>query len=281
MSETAQSFIKTGVIGHPISHSKSPLIHNYWIKQHGLNGSYDAIDIAPEALKSGVQGLIDEGYAGFNVTIPHKEAIMALCDEVDGNAELCGAVNTVIIKDGKLYGFNTDSFGFLSNIKQAYPAFDFEEGAAVVIGAGGAARAIVSGLVGHRIPEVILINRTKARAEKIAEDIGLNTDLVEVVDWEERHDALQWANLVVNASSLGMKGQPSLDLNLDKLSENALVNDIVYSPLETDLLKSAKAKGHKTVTGIGMLLHQARPAFQKWYGIMPDVDSALEQLVLK
>lgn len=273
--------IKTAVIGHPIGHSKSPLIHNYWIEKYGLNGTYEAIDIAPDDLKSGIQKLIDEGYKGFNVTIPHKESMLKLCDEIDGNAELCGAVNTVCIKDGKLHGFNTDSFGFLANIKQAYPDFDFEEGAALVIGAGGASRAIVSGLVGHRIPEVLLVNRTKERAEKIVSDIGLNTDLVEAMDWDERNDALQWVNLVVNTTSLGMEGQPELDLDLEKLSDSALVNDIVYNPLETDLLKAANVKGNKTVTGIGMLLHQARPAFQKWYGIMPDVDDTLEQLVLK
>jgi len=272
--------IKTGVIGHPINHSKSPIIHNYWIKKGDLEGSYEAIDIAPENLKTEIQRLVDEGYAGFNVTIPHKEAILELCDEVDGNSEVCGAVNTVVIEDGKLIGHNTDSFGFLTNIKTAQPDFDFEAGAAVVIGAGGAARAVVSGLIGHRIPEVILINRTKERAEKIAKEIGLGTDLVEVVDWDERHDMLQWANLVVNTSSLGMEGQPELDLNLDKLSTDALVNDIVYSPLETQLLKAAKARGNPTVTGIGMLLHQARPSFYEWFGVMPNVDEELERLVL-
>lgn len=276
MSDT----IKTGVIGHPIKHSKSPIIHNYWIEQGNLNGTYEAIDIAPENLKSDIQRLIDEGYAGFNVTIPHKEAVFELCDEVDGNVEICGAVNTVVIEDGKLIGHNTDSFGFLTNIKTAKPDFDFEEGPAVVIGAGGAARAVVSGLIGHRIPEVILVNRTRERAEKIAQDIGLGTDLVEVIDWDERHEALKWANLVVNASSLGMDGQPSLDLNLEELSTDALVNDIVYSPLQTPLLKAAAERGNPTVTGIGMLLHQARPAFYEWFGMMPNVDEELERRVL-
>lgn len=273
-------FIKTGVIGHPIKHSKSPIIHNYWIELGGLNGSYEAIDIAPENLKEEVQRLVDEGYAGFNVTIPHKEAIMDLCEDVDGNAEICGAVNTIVIKDGKLTGHNTDSFGFLTNIREAQPDFNFEESPCVVIGAGGAARAVVSGLIGHRVPEIILVNRTRERAEKIAEEIGLGTDLVEVIDWKERHDALQWANLVVNASSLGMEGQPPLDLNLDKLSTDALVNDIVYSPLETDLLKAAKERGNPIVTGIGMLLHQARPSFYEWFDVMPGVDEELERLVL-
>lgn len=272
--------IKAAVIGHPIKHSKSPLIHNYWIEQGNLNGTYEAIDIAPENLESEIKRLIDEGYAGFNVTIPHKEAVMKLCDEIDGNAEVCGAVNTVVIKDGKLIGHNTDSFGFLTNIKTAKPSFDFEEGPAMVIGAGGAARAVVSGLIGHRVPEIILVNRTRERAETIAEEIGLGTDLVEVVDWDERHEMLQWVNLVVNASSLGMEGQPDLDLNLDKLSKDALVNDIVYAPLETPLLKAASERGNPTVTGIGMLLHQARPAFFEWFGVMPNVDYGLERTVL-
>lgn len=275
-----ETFIKTAVIGHPIAHSKSPLIHNYWIKKHGLSGAYEAIDIAPDSLKEGVQKLIDEGYAGFNVTIPHKESMLDLCETLDANAEICGAVNTVEIIDGKLHGHNTDSFGFLTNIKTHHPAFDFEDCPAVVLGAGGAARAIVSGLVGHRVPEIILINRTREKADQIAEDIGLGTDLVEVMDWEERHDALKWANLLVNTTALGMEGQAPLDINLDELDGEALVTDIVYKPLETDLLKTAKARGNPIVTGIGMLLHQARPAFHKWYGVMPDVDEELERLVL-
>ena len=273
--------IKVAVIGHPISHSKSPIIHQYWIEKYGLKGTYDAIAIAPENLKQGVQTLIDEGYAGFNVTIPHKEEIMKLCDTLDQSAEICGAVNTVVIDDGKLHGFNTDGFGFIANILNAYPDFKFEQGPAFVIGAGGAARAIVSALIGHRAPEVIIANRTKEKAEIIAKEIGLGTDLGEVIDWDDRNDALQWANLVVNTTSLGMKAQPPLGISLDKLSDDALVTDIVYSPLETELLNTAAALGNPTVTGIGMLLHQARPAFHKWFGVMPDVDEELEALVLK
>ncbi|MGB0719588.1 MAG: shikimate dehydrogenase [Bdellovibrionales bacterium] len=272
--------IKAAVIGHPIAHSKSPLIHNHWIEKYRLNGAYEAIDIAPEDLKSDVQTLIDKGYAGFNVTIPHKESIMALCDDIDRSAEICGAVNTVKIKDGKLHGFNTDSFGFLTNIIDTYPDFDFEAGTAIVIGAGGAARAVVSGLIGHRVPKIMVINRTRNRAQKIADDLGFGTDMIEIVDWDDRHDALKWANLLVNTTSLGMDGQPPLDLDLAKLDDDALVNDIVYKPLETKLLKDAKANGNRTVSGIGMLLHQARPAFQHWFGIMPDIDDALLQKVI-
>ena len=275
------AFIKAGVIGHPISHSKSPLIHNYWIEKEGLPGSYEAIDIAPENLKDGVQDLIDQGYSGFNVTIPHKEAMLKLCDQIDLNAQICGAVNTIKIEGDRIIGSNTDSFGFLTNIQSAYPDFEFDDITALVIGAGGAARSIVSGLVGHRSEKVIIANRTRERAETIATEIGLGTDLVETVPWEERNDALENVDLVVNTTSLGMDGQPPLELNLDKLSEKALVNDIVYAPLETELLKNAKALGNRTVTGIGMLLHQARSAFKHWFGIMPDVDEELERLVLK
>lgn len=272
--------IKAGVIGHPIKHSKSPLIHGHWIAQHNLQGTYEAIDIAPENLKEDVQQLIDQGYAGFNVTIPHKETIMELCDEIVGNAKTCGAVNTVVIEDGKIIGHNTDAFGFIANIKQAHPDFDFTSGPAVVLGAGGAARAVVAGLIDEGVPEVILTNRTRARAEKIAEDMSAYTDRISVKDWDDRSEILEGANLLANSSSLGMSGQPALEIDLEKLSADALVTDIVYAPLQTDLLKSAAENGNKTVTGIGMLLHQARPAFKEWFGVMPDVDEDLERLVL-
>jgi shikimate dehydrogenase len=272
--------IKAGVIGHPIKHSKSPLIHGHWIAQHDLQGTYQAIDIAPESLQSGVQLLIDQGYAGFNVTIPHKETIMELCDKIVGNAKTCGAVNTVVIDEGKIIGHNTDAFGFIANIKQAHPDFDFTSGPAVVLGAGGAARAVVAGLIDEGVPEVIITNRTRARAEKIAEDMSAYTDRISVKDWDDRSEILEGANLLANSSSLGMAGQPALEINLDKLSADALVTDIVYAPLQTDLLKAAAENGNKTVTGIGMLLHQARPAFKEWFGVMPDVDEDLERLVL-
>ena len=272
--------IKAGVIGHPIKHSKSPLIHGHWIEQHNLQGTYEAIDIAPENLKDDVQQLIDQGYAGFNVTIPHKETIMELCDEIVGNAKTCGAVNTVVIDGGKIIGHNTDAFGFIANIKQAHPDFDFTSGPAVVLGAGGAARAVVAGLIDEGVPEVIITNRTRARAEKIAEDMNAYTDRISVKDWGDRSEILEGANLLVNSSSLGMDGQPALEIDLEKLSADALVTDIVYAPLQTDLLKAAAENGNKTVTGIGMLLHQARPAFKEWFGVMPDVDEDLERLVL-
>lgn len=271
--------IKTAVIGHPVKHSKSPMIHNYWIKAYKMNGSYEAIDIAPDDLKSGVQRLVDENYAGFNVTVPHKEAVLGLCDDVAHNAEAIGAVNTVVIENGKLRGLNTDSFGFLHNIWDTDPDFEFTDKIAVILGAGGAARAIVSALIGEQIGHVYLLNRTRDRAEIICEEMGFGSDLIKVYDWDKRADILAEADLLVNTTSLGMDGQPPLDISLDKLSEDALVNDIVYAPLHTELLKAAQMRGNDFVSGIGMLVHQARPAFKEWFGLLPDVTEELTDMV--
>ncbi len=264
-------FIKTGVIGHPISHSKSPLIHNYWLEKYGLNGAYKAIDIRPNDLKQDIQKLIDQGYTGFNVTIPHKISIMDLCDEIDDLAKEIGAVNTVTIKDGKLYGTNTDAYGFIQNIKSNEPDFDFKAGKAVILGAGGAANAIAYALIKEGVPEIIITNRTKEKAQKLARGI------IKVTDWEDRNEAIKNANLVINTTSLGMAGQPALDI---ELSNNNLVTDIVYAPLHTDLLKQAQSKNIKIVTGIGMLLHQACRGFELWNGVFPSVTNELEQMVL-
>jgi shikimate dehydrogenase len=274
--------IKAAVIGHPIKHSKSPLIHNYWIEKYGLAGSYEAIDLSPENLESGLKRLIDEGYTGFNFTVPHKQSMLKICDELDNSAKVVGAVNTALVRGGKIHGSNTDSFGFLANITQSEPNFEFDLGPAVVLGAGGAARAVISGLIGMRAPQIILINRTKEKAEALAQDMGFGTDdMIRVVDWEGRAEALDHANLLVNTTSLGMEGQPPLGIDLSQLPSFALVNDIVYAPLYTDLLTAAKGRGNPVVTGIGMLLHQARPAFKEWFGLMPDIDEDLQELVLK
>ncbi len=273
--------IKAAVIGHPIGHSKSPLIHNYWIEKYGLSGSYEAVDIACENLKAGVENLRDKGFAGFNATIPHKEALLDLCDTLDDTARACGAVNTVVFKDGKIRGYNTDAFGFITNIRAAAPDFDFAKGPATVIGAGGAARAVLFGLIEAGVPKIRLANRTRAKAEALVQSLDPQQKVIETLDWDQRHAALDGANFVVNTSSLGMDKQPALELSLDDLPPAALVTDIVYSPLETDLLKNAKARGNQTVTGIGMLLHQARPAFEKWFGVLPDVDETLQERVLK
>lgn len=271
-----KTFIKTGVIGHPIAHTKSPLIHGYWIETYGLQGCYEAIDVPCETLPSHVRGLVDRGYAGFNVTVPHKEMIFDLCDEVDGLAREVGAVNTVVIDDSKLLGTNTDVFGFVQNIKSTAPDFDFTAGRAVVLGAGGAARAVIKGLIDEGVPKILLLNRTREKAETLAQ-----TPNIEVGDWHERSTLLEGANLLVNTTSLGMDGKPALDMNLNALPQTALVNDIVYAPLYTDLLSQARDQGNPIVTGIGMLLHQARPSFERWFGILPTVDEALQDLVLR
>ncbi len=271
--------IKAGVIGHPISHSKSPLIHNYWIAQHGLEGSYEAVDIPCETLEEDVARLVNDGFAGFNVTIPHKEAIYELCDELGETAHQIGAVNTVQIKGGKLIGTNTDVFGFIHNIKSEEPEFRFDSGAAVVLGAGGASRAVIHGLLQEDAPEVIICNRTASKAEVIKGSC-IAPDRVTIAPWDSRDEVLKNAALLVNTTALGMKGRAPLEIDLSLLPQHGLVTDIIYTPLETDLLVQAKSRGNKTVTGIGMLLHQARPAFQAWFGIMPDVTPELREKIL-
>lgn len=267
---------RAAVIGHPIAHSKSPLIHNYWLQKYNIPGNYEALDIAPENLESAVHSLAQDGYIGFNVTIPHKERIFALCDELDAQARAIKAVNTVVIKNGKLHGTNTDIFGFAENIRAVMPDFNFIKGPAVLLGAGGAARAVIYSLLQEGAPEIRLLNRTREKAENLSREFSD----ISIADWDDRMEILSGANLLINATSMGMNGQPPLDLDLSVLPKDALVNDIVYAPLITPLLKAAESRGNPIVTGIGMLLHQARPAFKAWYGIMPDVDEALEKLVL-
>ncbi len=269
--------IKTAVIGHPISHSKSPLIHNYWIEKHGLNGGYQAINIHPDNIRTDVQALVGKGYAGFNVTVPHKIAIMELCDEIDDLAKSIGAVNTVTIKNGRLYGTNTDAYGFIQNIKQNAPDFDFTSGRIVVLGAGGAANAVLYALLQEGAQEIIITNRTREKAQGLA---AFNNKIIKVADWGDRNDICSGASLIINTTALGMTGKPPLTIDISGADNNALVTDIVYSPLQTDLLKQAQSHGFQTVTGIGMLLHQARPAFKLWHGVMPEVDKTLEKLVL-
>ncbi|PCJ99039.1 MAG: shikimate dehydrogenase [Zetaproteobacteria bacterium] len=271
------TFIKTAVIGHPIGHSKSPFIHNYWIEKYGLSGSYEAIDVPVDNLKQCAADIIKNGFSGFNVTLPHKISIMSLCDQIDDQGMAIGAVNTVTIKDGKLYGTNTDAYGFIQNVKRSAPDFDFTNGRAVILGAGGAANAIIYALLQENVPEIFIANRTKEKAEKLA---ALNPDKINAIDWALRHDVLDNANLIINTTSLGMAGNPPLDINLRAAPAHALVTDIVYAPLMTDLLTRAKASKLRIVTGIGMLLHQARPGFELWNGVLPEVSEELEQLVL-
>lgn len=263
--------IKAAVIGHPVSHSLSPLIHRHWFNKYAVEGDYHAINIAPDELGARVRDLKAQGYAGFNVTVPHKQTIMALCDAVDSTAQAIGAVNTVVIEGGRITGRNTDAFGYIENIRQEAPRFDFRRGPALVLGAGGAARAVIHGLREAGVPEIMLANRTRENADIIAHDF----ENVRVIDWQMRDKACNDAHLLTNTTVLGMTGQHELDIDISSLPATALVCDIVYKPLMTRLLQQAQARDLQIVTGIGMLLHQARPAFAAWTGIMPEVTPAL------
>ena len=270
--------IRAGVIGWPIQHSLSPRVHVFWLNEHGIDGSYEAIAVKPENVSRSLKNLSDDGYAGINITVPHKEAALTCVDEADGFARRTGAVNTVVVKsDGTLHGTNTDGFGFLENLKNGAPNFQPKQGTAVILGAGGAARAIVVALIDAGVPEIKLVNRTLGRADALADQIG---GPITTVPWQNRTAVLADAALLVNTSTLGMQNQPPLDLNLAGLPKETLVTDIVYAPLETELLKAARLQGNATVDGLGMLLHQARPGFKSWFGIMPEVSAALRAHVL-
>lgn len=274
-------FIKTGVIGYPISHSKSPIIHNYWIAVNSCNGEYHAIPIVPEKLKEGVQLLINEGFKGFNVTVPHKQAIMEFCHEVDPLAREVGAVNMVTIRNGLLYGSNTDVFGFAENLKTASKNFGFswmaESGSAVVLGAGGAARAVLHGLIKENVPEILITNRTPEKAQAL---VAIDPSRIRAIAWEDRSRVLSNANLLVNTTSVGMNDVGDLEMDFSEANEDMLVHDIVYAPLYTKLLKDAREHDLRVLTGIGMLLHQAQPAFEEWYDVFVDVTPELEDRVL-
>ena len=276
MSET-QEFRLTGIMGWPVAHSRSPLLHGYWIKQLGLSGAYVYLPVRPERLAEALRGIAALGFAGCNVTIPHKEAAMRLVDHVDPLARRIGAINTVVVEaDGSLSGSNTDAFGFLESLKEAKPDWRADAGPIAVMGAGGGARAVVASLAERGAREVRVANRTFARAQMFAADFGAP---VRAIPWEQRHDALDRASLLVNTTSQGMAGQPPLDLSLDRLPGSALVCDIVYIPLETPLLTAARKRGNPVVNGVGMLIHQARAAFKAWFGVMPDATAELRKLV--
>ncbi len=271
------NFILAGVMGWPIAHSRSPKIHNHWFARYGVAGSYVPLPVEPGRLGTALRALPALGFAGCNLTIPHKEAALAFLDAVDPAAQRIGAVNCVVVdKAGALIGRNYDGYGFVASLHEAAPGWAADAGPCVLIGAGGGARAIVSGLIDAGARDIRLFNRTRARAERLAQDFGAP---VAACDWDARHDALADAALVVNTTSQGMVGQAPLDLSLSALPASAVVADIVYAPLETPLLAAARAKGATAVDGLGMLLHQARPAFRDWTGIMPDVTPDLRALI--
>lgn len=264
------------VVGHPVAHSRSPMIHGYWLQTLGLEGSYGREDVAPEAFKAFIESLADRGYVGCNVTVPNKEAAFAAARIDDPVARSLRAANTLWFDGNILRGMNTDVVGFLANLDAKSSGWDDRLDCVTVLGAGGAARAIVYALLERGAGEVRLVNRTLARAEEIANLFG---GKVKPMAWAEREAALVGSFCLVNTTSLGMKGQPPLDLSLDSLPERALVTDIVYVPLETPILALAREQGRPTVDGLGMLLHQAVPGFERWFGQRPVVNSALRQLV--
>lgn len=267
-----------GVIGWPVSHSRSPRLHTYWLQQYGIDGAYLPLAVSPDHLKTVLQGLAYAGFRGVNITLPHKEAALACMDEVTAEARRIGAVNTVVFdRQGRMSGSNTDGFGFCENLLAGYPQWRAEAGPAVVLGGGGGARAVCAALIDRGTPQIFLVNRSLTRAQTLAEDLG---DMISVVPWEERSSVLAQAALLVNTTTLGMSGTPPLDLDLSRLPGSALVTDIVYVPLETPLLREARARGNPVVDGIGMLLHQARPGFALWFGTEPKVTVALRDWML-
>ena len=267
-----------GVIGHPIAHSRSPALHGYWLRRYGLKGHYIPIDIAPTDLADLVRSLPRLGFVGINVTTPHKEAILQIADIVTDRAALIGAANTLIFRnDGKIHADNTDGSGFIANLRQHAPHWAPASGPAVVIGAGGAARAVIAALIEVGVPEIRLANRTRTRAEGLRSDFGAK---VTVMDWVKIPAALEDAATLVNTTTLGMIGKPDFRVPLDALNPRALVTDLVYTPLKTPLLLAAEAMGCTTVDGLGMLLHQAAPGFERWFGHRPEVDDATRAAVL-
>ena len=276
---TTETTRLAGVMGWPIGHSRSPQLHGHWLRRYGIDGAYLPLAVSPDRLEAALRGLPALGFRGCNVTIPHKEAVAGLVDTMDPAARWIGAVNTVTVApDGTLAGSNTDGFGFLENLKQWAAHWRADTGPALVIGAGGAARGILAALLDDGAKRIRLANRTEERARDLAQ--SLDSQRIEPVRWEERTDAMVDVTLLVNTTSQGMEGQPSLDLPLAALPDKALVTDLVYTPLMTPLLAAAAERGNPIVDGVGMLLHQARPGFAAWFGVDPVVDTALRQAVL-
>ncbi len=270
--------LKAGVIGYPIKHSKSPVLHGHWLRRYGVDGTYERVELSPEAFADGVRDLVAKGWRGVNVTIPHKEAALELADSVTDRAALIGAANTLYFhSDGTIGADNTDGYGFIQNLRAGAPNWDPTAGPALVLGAGGASRAVVESLLEVGVPELRLTNRTKYRAELLADHFGAK---VKVVEWHAQNDAVSGAMTIVNTTSLGMEGQGELKISLESAPAGALATDIVYTPLITPFLERAQARGLSIVDGLGMLLHQAVPGFEGWFGVTPVVDDDLRAAVL-
>ena len=267
-----------GVIGHPIAHSRSPALHGYWLKTYGLPGHYVPMDVAPADLETVLRSLPKAGFVGANVTVPHKEAALRLADHVSDRASVIGAANTLVFRaDGSIHADNTDGYGFMQNLRAGAPDWVPQDGPAVVFGAGGAARAVLQALAEAGVPEILLTNRTRSRADHLKEEFGQR---ITVIDWVKAGNVIENAELVVNTTSLGMQGQPELRVPLDGLQPGTVVTDLVYAPLKTRLLEQAEAAGCSIVDGLGMLLHQAVPGFERWFGLRPEVTEETRAAVL-
>lgn len=269
---------RAAVLGNPISHSLSPKLHSYWLQRYGLQGDYSAIEVAEDALERTLRGMPAQGFVGANITIPHKVNVLHFADQISDRATLVGAANTLIFKkDGRILADNTDGYGFIANLRQGAPNWDPKAGPAAIFGAGGAARAIIVALADAGVPEIFLSNRTRPKAEALKADFGAR---IQVVDWVQANTMLADARTVINTTSLGMQGAKAFKTSLGLLRSDAVVTDIVYNPLDTEFLKTAAAKGCTTVDGLGMLLHQGVPGFERWFGRRPEVDEDTRRAVL-
>ena len=267
-----------GVIGNPIGHSRSPLMHKHWLRRYGIRGDYVPLQVAEADLQDVLAALPRMGFVGVNVTIPHKAAVMPFVDHLSDRAVLVGAVNTLTFReDGTVLGDNTDGYGFMANLRQRAPDWSPRAAPAVVLGAGGAARAVIVALADAGVPEILLTNRTRTKAEALKAEFGQR---ITVVDWVQAGNIIEGAGIVINTTSLGMIGQPDLRVPLDGLQPQTVVTDLVYAPLRTTLLQTAAARGCVTVDGLGMLLHQGVPGFERWFGQRPEVDDAVRAAVL-
>ncbi len=272
-----QRFILAGVMGWPVAHTRSPVIHNHWISKHSLKGAYVQLPVKPGNLEAAIRGLPALGFAGCNITVPHKISAMAWMDEIHPAAKRIEAINTVVVReDGSLLGVNNDGIGYIQSLRDADPHWRADQGPAMVIGAGGAARAIVVALLDEGVPELRITNRTQEKAQAFRDAFG---ERIKVIPWNERNSVMAGLSLLVNTTTQGMHGQPPLDVVLNDLPLKAMVSDAIYIPLETPLLAAARQRGHRTVNGLGMLLNQARPAFKAWFGVMPDINPELIKAV--
>lgn len=272
-------FLMAGVIGWPVMHSRSPMMHNYWMEQQGLAGTYVFLEIKPGELENALKALHPLGFSGCNLTIPHKLNAMSIVDEVDDIAKKIGAISCVVVREnGSLFGTNNDWLGFLGNLKHQQPNWRADAGPCTVIGAGGGGRAVIYALQHAGAKEIRLVNRTPEKAQIIAEEFG---GQITVYPWKERHDLLEGAKTIVNVTNQGMVGEAPLDINLDKLSSKALVADIIYTPLQSPFLAAAAKRQNQTVNGLGMLLHQGPPAWSRWFGIKPTVTDELHEMMEK